>query len=106
LNYPPNQMIDKNIVVSKSLIDYCVNPCDVDRLEKLADSECRQILPFLTRIWSRTTNFDAHQLSKFKFVIYEKIRVFEDTNRIREYLDADFSQIYEDVIRHLSTRLG
>jgi len=55
-------MIDKNIVVSKSLIDYCINPCDVDRLEKLVDNECRQILPFLTRIWSRTTSFPVVQI--------------------------------------------
>lgn len=97
-------MNDGSSLVSKNLIDYCINPCDVERLEQLTNNETRQILPFLTRIWTRS--HEDIECSKFKFAILEKIRYFEDTNRIRSYLSADFSQIYEDVIRHLSTRLG
>ena len=97
-------MIENPLYVSKDLIDFCVNPFDLKRLKNLCKIECRQILPFLTRIWSRNSCFDEIQYSKYKLSVYKKIRLFEDTNRIRSYLNTDFSQIYEDVIRHLSTR--
>ena len=97
-------MSDHPISISKNLIDYCINPCDLDRLDQLQLNECRQILPFLTRIWTRSSCFDEMQYSGYKIAILEKLRLYEDTNRIRSYLSADFSQIYEDVIRHLSTR--
>lgn len=97
-------MIDNSLYVSKDLIDFCVNPFDLERLRNLKKTECRQILPFLMRIWSRNSCFNDTQYTKYKLAVYKKIRLFEDANRIRSYLNTDFSQIYEDVIRHLSTR--
>jgi len=98
-------MTENQVFVNKKLIDYCINPYDLKRLKELSNDECRQILPFLTRIWARSlSTLNEPHFSNYKFVIMQTIRLFEDTNRIRSYLDADFSQIYEDVIRHLSIR--
>lgn len=96
---------NQQLFVNKKLIDFCINPYDLERLEDLSNDECRQILPFLTRIWTRSlSTLNEPQFSNYKFVILQTIRLFEDTNKIRSYLEADFSQIYEDVIRHLSVR--
>ena len=98
-------MIDtQSLLISQNLIDYCINPSDLTKLDQLDPKECRQILPFLTRIWTRSSCFDQLQYSNFKLAIFSKLRSYEDTNKICLYLNADFAQIYEDVIRHLSTR--
>ena len=95
----------QSIVVTKNLIDYCVNPSDLTKLDELNSKESRQILPFLTRLWKRNSLYtDEPSFSDFKLAFLEKLRLFEDTNRICAYLDADFTQIYDDVIRHLSAR--
>lgn len=93
--------------ISKKLIDYCINPSDLEALNQLEFKECRQILPFLTRLWIRNpySDEDDEELKKFKFSIFGKLRQFSDANRIRSYLEVDFIQIYEDVIKHLSARL-
>lgn len=93
------------ICVSKELIDYCIDPSDIDRLDQLDPNECRQILPFLTRIWTRSSACSEEEdYSNFKISILDKLNQFEDTNRLCDYLNVDFNQIYEDVVRHLSTR--
>jgi hypothetical protein len=98
----------QEIFISKRLIDYCINPTDVDKLDELDYNECRQILPFLTRLWTRNANEDAEASSnndsEYSLAIFDKLRMYDDTNRICSYLKVDFTQIYEDVIRHLSTR--
>jgi len=96
-------MIDE-LIVSKKLIDYCVNPADLDKLSELAYTETRQILPYLSRIWIRDDSFDQAEFSDIKMAVFNKLRQFEDTNRICSYLNVDFNQIYEDVIRQLSAR--
>lgn len=98
-----NEFIQKPII-SANLIEYCINPSDLEKLDGLSLKECRQILSFLTRIWIRNTCADDDNNNTFKLSIFEKLRQFEDTNRICEYLNANFSQIYDDVIRHLSAR--
>lgn len=99
--------------VSKRLIDYCLNPCDTSAFDQLDTVECRQILPFLTRLWLREqyeeTNDESseeayRELKQFKTSIFKKLRQFSDANRIRTYLEVDFIQIYEDVIKNLSAR--
>ncbi len=88
---------------SKNLIDYSINPSDLSRLEQLNSDELRQILPFLTRIWMRSIDTDE-SFEQFKMIILEKFSLFEDTNQIKAYLNVDFNQIYEDVIKHLAAR--
>jgi hypothetical protein len=99
--------------ISKKLIDYCINPSDLKSLDELDSSslECRRILPFLTRLWTRDTfsgcsssPAENNEHKRFRLAIYDKLRTFEDTNRIVSYLSVDFNQIYEDVIKHLSAR--
>jgi hypothetical protein len=90
--------------LSENLIDYCIDPTDFSKLEKLSNKECRQILPFLARIWVRSSIDSEDDYPQYKLAILDKIRLFEDTNKICKYLKSDFSQIYEDVIKHLSTR--
>jgi hypothetical protein len=92
--------------ISKRLIDYCINPTDLDKLNALDYNECRQILPFLTRLWTRNGNDEIGDSddSDYLLAIFDKLRLYDDTNRICSYLKVDFTQIYEDVIRHLSTR--
>lgn len=104
-SFVDNQILEMNdeITVSKRVIDYCVNPFDVDKLNELGVNECRQILPFLTRLWKRSQD-DSVLNEEFKLAVFQKLRQFEDTNRICSYLNADFAQIYEDVIRQLSIR--
>lgn len=97
--------INNITLVSKNLIDYCINPCNLNKLKSLNRTECRQILPFLTRIWIRNTCFDELQFSSFKLAILDKLRDYADTNQLEAYLRVDFAQIYDDVIKHLSTRL-
>ena len=95
----------QNVVVSKKLVDYCLNPSDLAKLDALSSKESRQILPFLTRLWKRSSLYtEDDSFADFKLAFLEKLRLFEDTNRICAYLDADFTQIYDDVIRHLSAR--
>lgn len=90
--------------ISKQVIDFCIDPTDLTKLD-LEPKECRQILPFLTRLWIRnSTCIDDPEYKCFKLAILDKLRTFEDTNRICDYLNVDFTQIYEDVIRHLSAR--
>ena len=96
--------INNITLVSKNLIDYCINPCDLNKLKSLSRIECRQILPYLARIWIRNTSFDELQYSSFKIAILDKLRDYVDTNQIEAYLRVDFAQIYDDVIKHLSTR--
>jgi hypothetical protein len=95
-------------LITKNLIDFCISPTDTGKLAELDFTECRQILPFLTRLWTRSENEeeeeDAEDDSDYKLAIFDKLRLYSDTNRISSYLKADFTQIYEDVIRHLSTR--
>ena len=99
------EMNETNVLVTKNLIDYCINPCSLNKLKALSHTECRQILPYLTRIWMRNTFFDELiNFTNFKLAILEKLRDYEDTNRIESYLKVDFAQIYDDVIKHLSTR--
>ncbi len=93
---------DNSNVLSKNLIDFCINPSDFVKLNQLDAIECRQILPFLTRICVRGDI--QPEYSHFKLAILDKLSLFEDTNKIRGYLNADFDQIYEDVIKHLSAR--
>jgi hypothetical protein len=97
-------MNDSNTIVSKNLIDYCINPCNIAKLKKLDRQECRQILPFLSRIWIRNTFFDEINFSSYKLAILEKLKDYTDTNQIEAYLRVDFAQIYDDIIKHLSTR--
>ena len=92
------------VCISKNLINYCMNPSDLDRLDQLDNLECRQILPFLCRLWLRNSFVDELTYGDFKMSIMDKLRLYEDTSRILTYLGANFTQIYEDVIRHLSTR--
>ena len=95
------------ISISKNLIEFCINPTNSVKLNELDDKECRQILPFLTRLWYRKSSGqdeEENPYMEYKLAIVEKLRNFNDTNRICMYLKADFAQIYEDVIRHLSTR--
>jgi hypothetical protein len=98
-----------DVSITKNLIDYCVNPTDLNKLNELSSNQILEILPFLTRLWIRNNilseenEFDNPYLD-YKLAIYDKLRDFDETNRICSYLNADFSQIYEDVIRHLSTR--
>jgi hypothetical protein len=86
-------------VISKYLLDFCNDPSDIESLNLLNKQELRQILPFLTRLWHRSPS-NNH----FKIEILKKIRKFEECNEIRDYLDANFVQINDDVIRHLSAR--
>ena len=58
----------------------------------------------LCRLWIRSSLLDELGDDEFRMHIYEKISLNEDTNRILDYLNADFTQIYDDVIRHLSLR--
>ena len=96
--------------ISKKLIDYCINPSDSEALEQLESYECRQILPFLTRLWLRdqyAADDDDEAFSDFKqlkTVIFNTLRKFSDANRLRSYLEVDFIQICEDVIKNLSAR--
>lgn len=101
--------------VSKRLIDFCLNPCDTSALDKLDSDECRQVLPFLARLWLREQYDDGGadescqeeangELKQFKASIFKKLRQFSDANRIRSYLEVDFIQICEDVIKNLSAR--
>jgi len=92
-----------NLSVSKNLIDFCINPSDLSKLDELNSTELRQILPFLTRIWMRSNDTDE-SFELFKMTILEKLSLFEDTNQIKAYLNVDFNQIYEDVIKHLAAR--
>ena len=96
---------NQNVIVAKSLIDYCINPTDIARLDQLSLKECRQILPFLVRIWKRSSNIDETEMAVFKTAILDKLRLFDDINKICAYLNADFNQIYDDVIKQLSARL-
>jgi hypothetical protein len=96
--------MSEEINVSKNLIEYCVNPADLDKLDGLDYTETRQILPYLTRIWLRDDQYDQSEYSDIKMAIFNKLRRFEDTNLICSYLNVDFNQIYEDVIRQLSAR--
>lgn len=102
--------------VSKRLIDFCINPCDNVALDQLDSTECRQILPFLTRLWIRE-QFDEGldesneetkrayaEVRQFKASIFKKLRQYSDANRIRSYLEVNFIQICEDVIKNLSAR--
>ncbi len=89
--------------VSQNLIDYSINPSDLSKLDQLNSDELRQILPFLTRIWMRSVDTDE-SFEQLKIIILEKLSLFEDTNQIKAYLNVDFNQIYEDVIKHLATR--
>lgn len=93
-----------NLSVSKNLIDYCINPSDIEKLNDLNSNELRQILPFLTRIWMRSTIDSDESFEQFKMIILEKLSLFEETNQIKAYLNVDFNQIYEDVIKHLAAR--
>lgn len=86
-------------VISKQLLDFCSDPSDIELLNSINREELRQILPFLTRLWHRSPS-NHH----FKIEILKKISKFEEANGIRDYLDANFIQINDDVIRHLSTR--
>lgn len=96
---------NQNVIVTKSLIDYCINPTDITRLEQLSLKECRQILPFLVRIWKRSSNIDEAEMADFKTDVLDKLRLFDDINKICAYLNSDFNQIYDDVIKQLSARL-
>lgn len=95
---------NSNLLISKDLIDYCIDPFQIEILDRLNDNECRQILPFLSRIWIRSSSFLDESDRIFKLAILKKINTFDDTNRLSELLNVDFNQIYEDVIRHLSAR--
>lgn len=101
-----SSMTEISSIVSKHLIDFCVNPSDLSKLEELSTKESRQILPFLTRLWKRSSLYvdNDSSFNEFKLAFFDKLHSFEDTNRICAYLDADFTQIYDDVIRHLSAR--
>ena len=97
---------NSTLIVTKHLIDFSVNPSDLDKLDDLSTKESRQLLPFLTRLWKRSSLYSDSDPSfaDFKMAFFDKLRLFEDTNRILAYLDADFTQIYDDVIKHLSAR--
>lgn len=95
---------NSKLLISKELIDYCIDPFQADRLNSLDPKECRQILPFLSRIWLRNPCLLDKSDNSFKLAVLAKINNYDDTNKLVEYLNVDFHQIYEDVIRHLSAR--
>lgn len=95
---------NSKLLISKELIDYCIDPFQTERLDSLDYKECRQILPFLSRIWLRNPCSLAKSYDSFKLAVLGKINNYEDTNKLAEYLNVDFHQIYEDLIKHLSAR--
>ena len=134
---------------SKTLVEFCIDPTCTSKLAALDAHECRQLLPFLTRLWIRNADWEEEAAANnnnnntnnhrkivdavnsngsdqaadieeeddeeedeeeelfadFTVAILGKLRAYQqDTNHICAYLNADFCQIYEDVIRNLSTR--
>ena len=43
-------------------------------------------------------------IKQLKVSIFNEVRKFADANRIRTYLEVDFIQICEDIIKNLSAR--
>ena len=91
---------------TEDLIKYCVDPSDTKYLHKIDNIEISQILPFLVRLWKKSQD-NAQEIKNtiYKREIFRKINKYSKTNNIFFYLDANFSQIYDDIIRTLSLRL-
>ena len=90
-------------VFNKDLIKYCIDPSDTRYLNRIDSSELNQILPFLVRLWKNSVHTEIKN-TKYKREIFKKIIKSNKTNNIFFYLQADFSEIYDDIIRTLSIR--
>ncbi len=101
-----SRLFNSTNVISPRLIEYCADPSNTQLLSLLSDEECDLILPYLTRIWKRDHIYPVSiQNSDYKLDIFKKLFMFERTNSICSYLTADFTQIHDDVIINLSSRL-
>ena len=92
---------------NKDLIKYCIDPSDTKYLGKIDNTELNQILPFLVRLWKKSQDSSMQseiQNTKYKREIFKKLIKYKKTNNIIFYLQADFSEIYDDIIRTLSIR--
>ena len=90
-------------VFNKDLIKYCIDPSDTRYLNRIDSSELNQILPFLVRLWKNSVHTEIKN-TKYKREIFKKIIKSNKSNNIFFYLQADFSEIYDDIIRTLSIR--
>jgi hypothetical protein len=100
-----NSNSDDSKYFSKYLMKYCVDPSDTKYLKSIDNIQLNEILPFLVRLWKKSQeNCFEIKNTKYKQEIFKKIIKCENTNNICFYLDADFSQIYDDIIRTLSLR--
>jgi flagellar motor switch protein FliG len=95
--------VDDIELYNKDLIKYCIDPSDTRNLSKIDNTELSQILPFLVRLWKNSVQTEIKN-TKYKREIFKKIIQSSKTNNVFFYLHADFSEIYDDIIRTLSKR--